>query len=432
MVLNREISLAAMGVVMALVLSSCAQPITSTTAATSLAGGNIELDPTITPEQYQNALRQVKGLLLNSPFLSLSEQQISSLDAYRNAVENYLDHPSAPLAIQKLYRQILQMEGTEAVTNFSDMPQIVIDNDEPSSLAAAIFANDDDFRKMVTGTDCYSNAESGSTLKANCQTRGRFNKTQTGTTNPAQFFSMVTPIEQRAGAISTQGFLKKYGGALNFRRPSKVHEFFLCSAHPDTSETSGWTEQSGELHPFYWTQAGNEQNCQSCHQALNKARSFFTGFGTLGEMQMGQSAPRISDNAMVNVDAKTINDVESATINLPDYVALYGKARTEPFESTPTIYHGQVLSLENFNPGRMGNPSYVTLSQFGAIIAENDRFANCTAQRFYNFAMGINQSYLNALPSRLSEVLPNTLKNSNYNLKTLLLEVFSTSDFLNR
>lgn len=147
---------------------------------------------------------------------------------------------------------------------------------------------------------------------------------------------------------------------------------------------------------------------------------------------MGQSAPRVGTGVMVNVDARVINDVEAATINLPNYVALYGIPTSSPFEGTPTVYHGQSVTVQNFNPGRAGNPSYLSLQQYGTILSNSSRFANCTAQRFYNFAMGINQSYLNRLPTRLSESLPSALEGSDFNLRVLLLEVFSTSEFLNR
>jgi len=202
-----------------------------------------------------------------------------------------------------------------------------------------------------------------------------------------------------------------------------VREVFLCGNYPDSQETSGWTRQNLQLHPFYHTPIGGDQDCQSCHTSLNRVRGFFTGFGTLGEIQMGRTVIRLGDLVEGQTDALTINDVERTLINLPNYESLYGRSRATAFEGVIDSYHGQALSLSG---------AYPKLSEYGQIISSDPQFAVCTAQRLYNFALGIGQSFLNKLPARHSERLPNALEGSNYNIKSVMVDIFSTTDFLNR
>lgn len=413
-------------------LWSCAQPIQEISTDLSASSNNevtVDIDPTITADQYVAGLRKIKGLLLDRPFLSAQEQSVKTLEEYQSFIESYLNDPTTPLAIQKLYQRILELEGNEVITAFNNgSPDLVIDNNEPSALAAYLFKNNDDFRKMLTAEFCVSDFNSGLTQKTSCLHQGRIQKNDNNTNDPARFYSQAPARDMLAGAISTQAFLKKYAGALNFRRAAKTREFFLCSNYPDPEETAGWTQQNTLLHPFYWTPAGGDQDCQRCHSGLNRVRGFFTAFGSLGELQMGQRVPRLSDNQMATVGTMTINDVERTLIALPNYETLYGKTRNTPFERVLDSFHGETLNLISAS----ANSNYPKLSDYGRILAANPRFASCTAQRFYNFALGIGQSFLNKVPDRLVERLPQVLVEANYNIKPLLLAIFSTTDFLNR
>jgi hypothetical protein len=415
-------------VLLTLGLGGCSQSIVPSNPNAKAAGltqPEVEIDPEITALQYVQGLRRAKGLILNRPFLNAQESSISTRDEYRAWVTTYLDDPEAPLAVQKMYRQILQLEGTEVILDRDDVADILVDNDEPSSLAAYLFAEDRDFREILTADYCVSSFESGLQVKGPCTNAGRIQLNTS--TDPNNWFVMSLPAELHAGAISTQAFLRKYDGALDFRRASKTREFFLCSNYPDPEERLGWTQQNAELHPFYWTTSASDQDCQSCHTALNKARTFFTGFGPLGQVMMGQQVIRYGNQTTVAARARTINDVEAATIALPSYETLYNRPRNQDFEGLPTTYHQE--TVERVQPAAR---EYSSLSHYGRILSQSDRFSECSVQRFYNYALGINQSFLNRVPPRSLEPLKSAFEGSSYNTKALLLEIFSSVDFLNR
>lgn len=393
----------------------------------------IEVEPTITATEYVQGLRKAKTLLLDLPALTNAELQIDSASSYRTVIQNYLDDPRSTRRIIQFYQQLLQLEGSRTVTNFENTAlNIVIDDDEPASLAGYLFQNELDFREILTANYCVNKIENGLTLKSDCVSRGRRVLNSDNLINPSTYGSTPVPMDMRAGAISTQAFLSRFAGALNFRRPAAAREYFLCRNYPDSEENEGWTEANGQLHPFYYTPDDGDQDCQSCHQTLNKVRGFFTGFGPLGEIQMGQTAARVDTGQASPVAARTINTVETATLNLPDYQSLYGKSPMLAFEEVLTSYHGQEITTYDANLAVTTSPLYPKLSEYGRILSESPAFAECTAQRFYNLAMGINQNINNRLPDGVRQHLINQLENNNYNLKVLLMEILSSTDFLDQ
>jgi len=415
-------------------LSGCAQSINSlpaTLPANPPSGSvKIEVEPTISADEYVQGLRKAKALLLDLPILTPAETAVSSQEDYQAFIQNYLDDPRSTKRVIQFYQQLLQLEGTSTITNFTDPTlNIVIDNDEPSSLIGYIYQNELDFRGVLTANYCVSNFEAGLSVKSDCVTRGRRNLNMDNLNSPITYATTSMPMDMRAGALSTQAFLRRFEGALNFRRPAAAREYFLCRNYPDAEEPEGWTESNGQLHPFYWTPAGADQNCQSCHQTLNKVRGFFTGFGRFGEVQMGQRAARLDNGSLDTVAARTINSVEVATLALPDYQNLYGKSPAVSFESNLTSYHG--IGVSTYSVGST-SPAYPKLSEYGKTLSGSQAFTECTAQRFYNLAMGISQNINNRLPDRIQEQLVRTLEVNNYNLKSLLLEIFSSTDFLDR
>lgn len=425
-------------VVLALVsaasLCSCAQIVDSIPAFSSKTSEDpIETEPTITAAEYVQGLRKAKTLLLDYPVLTADELQVDSASDYRSILQTYLDDPRSTKRIIQFYQQLLQLEGSKTVTNFENASfNIVIDDDEPASLVGYLYQNEIDFREVLTANYCVNKFENGLTLKADCLSRGRRVLNSDNLINPAFYGTTSVPMALRAGAISTQAFLARFAGALNFRRPAAAREYFLCKNYPDAEENEGWTEGNGKLHPFYFTPDGGDQDCQSCHQTLNKVRGFFTGFGPLGEIQMGQTVARLDTGQDSPVTPRTINSVEAVTLSLPDYQNLYGKSPTFAFEEVLTSYHGQEISTFDINPALATNPLYPKLSEYGRILSESPAFAECTAQRFYNLALGINQNINNRLPERIRQHLINQLENNNYNLKVLLTEILSSTDFLDQ
>ena len=418
-----------------LALSACAQQIASIPTFESSSTPEsekieIEVAPTITAEDYVQGLRKVKTLMLDNPVLSASELQVTSENEYKDFIQSYLNDPQSTKRVVQFYQLLLQLEGAMTITNFEN-PSLnaVIDNDEPSSLAGYLYQNDLDFRGILTADYCVSNLGSGLIPKANCTTQGRRNLNFDNANNPAFWVESSMPQDMRAGALSTQAFLNRFNGALDFRRPAAAREYFLCRNYPDPEENEGWTKDNDQLHPFYYTPAGADLDCQGCHQTLNKVRGFFTGFGRYGEVLMGQSAARLDNRLPFTVPARTINYVEASTIALPDYTTIYGKTTTEAFEPQVSSYHGNSISTYRAS---LSSPLYPKLSDYGRILSESPYFAECTAQRFYNLALGINQNINNRLPSAMKEKLIPALENSNFNLKTLLLEIFSSSDFLHQ
>ncbi len=415
-------------------LCSCSQMIDSLPQFSSKTNEQPEeVEPTISSAEYVQGLRKAKTLLLDLPVLTAAELEVDSVSSYRTFIQSYLDDNRSTKRIIQFYQQLLQLEGSRTVTNFENTSfNIVIDDDEPASLAGYLYQNEMDFREILTADYCVNKIENGLTLKSDCVSRGRRVLNSDNLINPAFYGRTTVPMEMRAGAISTQAFLARFSGALNFRRPAAAREYFLCRNYPDAEENEGWTEANGQLHPFYYTPDGGDQDCQSCHQTLNKVRGFFTGFGPLGEIQMGQTAARLDTGQDSPVTPRTINTVEAATLSLPDYQNLYGKSSTMAFEEVLSSYHGQEITSYDINLALATNPLYPKLADYGRILSESPAFAECTAQRFYNLAMGINQNINNRLPDRIRQHLINQLENNNFNLKVLLIEILSSTDFLDQ
>lgn len=409
-----------------------------------------EVDGEITVGEYAAGLAKAKFLLTQNPFLNDEEKAIGEMkdneanrekakEMYEDFTLSYVNHPKAHEAIKEFYYKLFD----------------VTDSGEPSNLPAYLYFQQKDFREFVTADYCVADysQEFESYETYTCLNSGQV------TNNDNTEYQMELPPEFRAGFMTTQGWLKKYDGAKNFRRIAKVMEFALCAEPSESGETEGWSEAPGatdpadiDLHPFYWNSFNQVpgMNCTQCHGTggLNQGRLAFTGFGEDGEIRMGQTVATTGAGEM-EVPALTINDVERSVIGEENgsnaeeaqhavYLDNFGDfGFNYDVEFEPTIgisFLTQPMEDVTLGDPNDGDPSYSSTRDLAQAVSQSPKFPRCVANHMFQMAKYGQPKGLDFNPEGLSRAIDRLsvkFVDSGYSIRKLVYETLNDPVFLN-
>ena len=404
------------------------------------------VEPIYSNETYAKALKTLSLRLrgINPPLAHTQDVLANGRPAYNGYVDMYLDpiqNPRLGNSVRDFYRTMFMMGPVGGAP---------INYDEVPNLAAHLVLNDKPVTELLSAEYCVGNDFS---MLADC-------------TNGA-------PAGQRAGVISTQAFLEKFGQAdtVNMRRVSVVHQLFACGIYPDPDENppplartnapeSAWPNNDNgtptdpaddffdpqlvppvddpmgplpRLHKKYQTKLPSAAGarCHDCHGLLNARRPVFTFYAPDGVYDATRSIGRST------TPADGSNNVEAPEVNGDqDYCGLITTGDPDDDMDNQNPWECQ---SDNPQGIYLGTP-VSTLRDLGAAILSHDRFYECMATRHYNFVLGKSQGELSMqaaggfgppapAPSTHAKYL-SVYENSGWNTRELFRQAFKNTEFL--
>ena len=296
--------------------------------------------------------------------------------AYRDLLEAYMADPRFARQVFYFWRDTLKM---------GDAPEL----DTAAAFAAQVTVEERPYTDLLTATS------------GNCPT---FDEA-TGVFTPAD---CVNGAPAQAGLLTHPGAMQHYFSNLAFRRVRWVQETFNCTAYPveigEPQDVGGaslyngvWPFESvaspgtGGLIDF---QDAKSVVCANCHQTMNHLAPLFANFDAAGQYQAAISVPVPTDG--------------SPMARFEDWLA--------PGEETAWRY---------------GAPA-ADLSALGAVMAADDSVIECGVARAWNWAMGKGDivDTLSVIPSDVIAAQVAAFKADGLNVKALLLDVFTSDDFV--
>jgi hypothetical protein len=331
-----------------------------------------------------NAALRIAALRLTGELPSLAEieavAQAGGLSAqaevYRSLVAGYLENPLFTRQMVQLWRDVFKAGGT---------PEL----DSAAVFAAELVIEDRPYTELFTATSgtCPTfDPGANAIAAADCQ----------------------NGVPVHAGVLSNPGVMAHFYSNLAFRRTRWVQETFDCTAFPaevgEPQDVGGAAAYNG-VWPF--DSIGSPATggsidfldvksvvCANCHQTLNHRAPLFAHFDAAGMWQDAIAVPLPTDGAPL--------------------------ARMEDW-----------LPAGETTAWRYGIPA-ADLPALGAAMASDPRVAECAVARTWNWALGKGDivDTLTVVPSDVIEAQVAAFTGGGHKLKALLLDVFTSDDFV--
>jgi hypothetical protein len=295
---------------------------------------------------------------------------------YRDLLEAYMADVRFPRQMFLFWRDTLKM---------GDAPEL----DSAAAFAAQLTVEERPYTELFTAT------------AGTCPT---FDE-GTGTFTPAD---CTNGAPTHAGLLTHPGVMQHFFSSLAFRRVRWVQEVFDCTAYPaevgEPQDVGGaslfngvWPFESvaspatGGLVDF---QDAKSVVCANCHQTMNHLAPLFGNFDAAGQYQ--------------------------TTI-----------AVTVPADGTPFARMEDWLAPGETTAWRFGVPA-ADLPALGAEMAADPTVAECGVARAWNWAMGKSDivDTLSVIPSDVIARQVSAFTSDGFNYKALLLDVFTSDDFV--
>jgi|JI102314A2RNA_FD_contig_123_59392_length_4338_multi_3_in_2_out_0_3 hypothetical protein len=343
---------------------------------------------------YNMALRSAALKLTgNYPTLAEIKELRDSADqpaTYAARIDDYLSRPAFANQQMAFWRDTFHMGGSLSVTvNGTTTP---VSLETAPAFAAQLVVEGKPFNKLLTdtkGTCPTFNAATGAFTAADC-------------TN--------TNGEPVVGVLTDAGVHAQFYSSMAFRRNRWVQETFMCTRFP--AESGGnKTQYAGGTYSAPWaiTSISGSQNaakpkidfhdtsaviCANCHVTMNHQSPLFARFDQLGKL------------------TKTIQVITPVPPN----------PITEMVDWLPA---GEGFAW------RMGQP-VKDLTDLGGAIAADPELPKCVSARVWNWAMSrgdiVNDQV--TLTPELAAQLAGQLTTNNWNVKTLIRQVFTSPSFV--
>lgn len=381
-----------------LIATSCSLAIATALGA---CGGGEQIDtPPVTPPgemqmyppvpvvqtvvNYEQALRSAAIKLTgNYPTFTEINTVRNASDqkaAYETLVDDYMSRPTFASQMLDFWRDQFKMGGTQTINGMNVMM------DYAPAYAASLVVQEKPFKDILTATT------------GTCQTLNAAN----GTFTPA-----TCPNTQTVGVLTDAGVQAQFFSNMAFRRVRWIQETFACQRFP--AEIGGTPQQfKGGTYNSPWPftsitgGAGAKINfrddqtliCANCHSTMNHIAPLFTNYNATGAL-----------TAMSAVQVPIPNPPFAV---LADYLPA-----------------GEPLSW------RFGQPT-PDVAALGAAIAADPAFATCVATRVWNWGMSrpdVVEDQATLTPD-FSKDLVSTLTSTNWNVKKLTRQVFTSDSFV--
>ena len=331
-----------------------------------------------------NAALRIAALRLTGELPSLAEidavAQAGGLSAqaevYRSLVAGYLENPLFTRQMVQLWRDVFKAGGT---------PEL----DSAAVFAAQLVIEDRPYTELFTATS------------GTCPT---FDPTA----NAIAAADCQNGVPVHAGVLSNPGVMAHFYANLAFRRTRWVQETFDCTAYPvevgEPQDVGGAAAYNGV---WPWGSIGSPATggaidfldvksvvCANCHQTLNHRAPLFAHFDAAGMWQDAIAVPLPTDGAPL--------------------------ARMEDW-----------LPAGETTAWRYGIPA-ADLPSLGAAMASDPHVAECAVARTWNWALGKGDivDTLTIVPSDVIEAQVAAFTGGGHKLKALLLDVFTSDDFV--
>lgn len=325
----------------------------SQAGAASLAGASVD--------DLRLAYRKASLIITEKSPSQPQLDKIKSSTDYVEAINSLINSEDFLGVVHNYHQSYFELSGLEEGVNMN----------EAANLATYLIKNNFDFRRILTETDCINDT----LTPVACSSFPKKEDQQT----------------QAAGVLTTQGFLKKWVSAFNFRRTNHVLKAFACHGYPDESDPGiAATDIEDRLAPFNSTTL--TPVCYSCHRTLNPRASLFFNFDVSGQFNLNPSKELSTKNA--SGDPATVQDIL--------------KPGVKP------VFQGKVVA---------------NLREYGKALSESDKFSNCVALRFTNFALG--RAFDDSLPREFQFVF-SEIKTKKFNIKSFLSSVLTSQSFVSQ
>ncbi|HEY8146993.1 MAG TPA: hypothetical protein VIG06_30140 [Kofleriaceae bacterium] len=331
-----------------------------------------------------NAALRIAALRLTGELPSLAEidavAQAGGLSAqaevYRSLVAGYLENPLFTRQMVQLWRDVFKAGGT---------PEL----DSAAAFAAELVIEDRPYTELFTATSgtCPTfDPGPNAIAAADCQ----------------------NGVPVHAGVLSNPGVMAHFYSNLAFRRTRWVQETFDCTAYPvevgEPQDVGGAAAYNG-VWPF--DSIGSPATggsidfldvksvvCANCHQTLNHRAPLFAQFDAAGMWQGTIAVPLPTDGAPL--------------------------ARMEDW-----------LPAGETTAWRYGIPA-ADLPSLGAAMAADPHVAECAVARTWNWALGKGDvvDTLTIVPSDVIAAQVAAFTGGGFKMKALLLDVFTSDDFV--
>jgi hypothetical protein len=344
-----------------------------------------EWDEALTQREldYSAALR-IAALRLTGELPTLPEikavaeagSEAAQRQVYTALVRGYLDSPLYARQMLRWWRDNLKMGGSAEL-------------DSAANFAAQLSVEDRSWNELFTaeaGTCPTYDGETGTFTAADCQ----------------------NGVPQHAGLLTHPGAMAHFFSNMAFRRVRWVQETFDCAAFPaeigEPRDVGGASMYNG-VWPFESVasletggavdfQDAKSVVCANCHQTMNHIAPLFANFDEAGTWQNESAVPLPTDGA--------------PTAALEDWL---------PAGETTAWRYGVAAA---------------DLPALGRVLAGDARVTECTVARVWNWALGKGDivDTLNLVPSETIEAQVNGFVESDFRMKALILDVFTSDDFV--
>lgn len=332
---------------------------------------------------YSAALR-IAALRLTGELPTLAEIQAvaqagepaAQAEVYRATVEGYLASPLFTRQMVQLWRDVFKTGGTAEL-------------DSAAVFAAQLVIEDRPYTELFTATSgtcpTYDPA-TGAIAAADCQ----------------------NGVPVHAGVLTSPAVMAQFYSNLAFRRTRWVQETFDCVAFPaeigEPQDVGGAAAYNG-VWPFDSIASPATGGtidfldvesvvCANCHQTLNHQAPLFAHFDAAGMWQDAIAVPLPTDGAPL--------------------------ARMEDW-----------LPAGETTAWRHGVPA-ADLPALGQAMAADPRVAECAVTRAWNWALGKGDivDTLSIVPGDVIEAQVAAFTGGGHRMKALLLDVFTSDDFV--
>jgi hypothetical protein len=333
---------------------------------------------------YGLALRTA-ALKLVGTYPTLSEIKELQAAADKPAVfvariDAYLADPRFSVEQVAFWRDAFKLGGTKAVG------MATVNMEAAPTFAASLVVGGRPFTEIVTAATgtCPTLAANGTFTAGNCGNN----------------------IEA-VGVLTDPGVQSQFYSSMAFRRARWVQETFICTKFP--AEVGGRQEQhpGGSYYspwPFLSISGGKDSRvdfhddksliCANCHSTMNHVAPLLGKFNEAG-------------------------------MPTPDFTV-----RT-PIVGTPVTLRTDWLPASEATAWRFGKPA-ADMKALGASIAADPELPRCVATRVWNWALSRGDVVVDSatVPQELSDQLLRSFQGSNYNVKQLIREVFTSATFV--
>jgi hypothetical protein len=359
---------------------------------------------------------------------SVEEMQAVALDPGKLAayVDAYLQHPGFLETVKDLYAEALLIRSRQndikynvtyavgAMPPLDDSTYLSLFPEEPLELIARIVRDDLPFHRILTHDKTVVSWVGASAYRVTGYDMAK---------KDAQPFQEVAWADLRpaAGVLSHSVLWRRYvSNGKNYQRgrAAMLARVFLCDDYVKR-----------DVPPFPDIDFGDEEKvrsalktnpgCVSCHQTLDPLANFLPGNYTRAQVVIekahGIDGPMMADATCVQADPK------------PDCYPMLSYNETQ---------EGKLEKQTGRRAGYYGDlrpdadpPEAWDVGKLGQFMAEDPRFAQCTARRFYSYMAQVD---LDRVPLELIDRFAGALvgDDDSYNLRAMVREIVLSDEFM--